>query len=306
MAFSLRVREHPLANLQRPFSIRPTTASWITSAAQYGIGDVAHTGLDGQERRRNAAGFHLGSQKVGYVLTDAHRYFVQRRERGYSVGNVCLDDAHDLGRIDLERRNTDAVGRLVDGNFPAVRRIGRFVQVVDAAQRFGVVAVEFDDDLFGQTGVRRAVAYSGGEGDFAFRGYVAGFDDGYVDVAQESIADVLCQLGEVVVEISGFPFVQGGTQVVVRLVGRTELDGMGAGEGSVQVVGGRGTGKYAYLEGTSCLVFFLGSFSQRFRNDLGASCSGKSAETDVGAVLDELCGIFGRNEFVRHLFETVL
>ena len=81
---------------------------------------------------------------------------------------------------------------------------------------------------------------------------------------------------------------------------------MGAGEGSVQVVGGRGTGKYAYLEGTSCLVFFLGSFSQRFRNDLGASCSGKSAETDVVAVLDELCGIFGRNEFVRHLFETVL
>ena len=169
-----------------------------------------------------------------------------------------------------------------------------------------MVAIEFDDDLFGQTGVRGAVAHTGSEGDFAFRGYVAGFDDGYVDVAQESIADVLCQLGEVVVEICGFAFVQGGAQVFVRLVGRTELDGMGAGEGSVQVVGGRGTGEYAYLEGTSCLVFFLGSFSQRFRNDLGASCSGKSAETDVVAVLDELCGIFGRNEFVRHLFETVL
>ena len=137
-------------------------------------------------------------------------------------------------------------------------------------------------------------------GYLAVFGYVAGFDNGYVYIAQKTVTDVLYQLREVVVEILCLTFVQGVAQVFVRLVRRTELYGFGAGQSAVQMVRSGCSGKYAYLERDSFFMFSIAFFRQRFAHGFRATCRSEPAETHVITVVDVGCGLFCRDNFVRH------
>ena len=84
MASGDRVRAQVEANEQRPFSNRGHDRVLqdfgvhfeggdfrITAqCAQNRVGDIADAGLQGQELRRNAFGFHLGDQEIGDIFAD--------------------------------------------------------------------------------------------------------------------------------------------------------------------------------------------------------------------------------------------
>ena len=60
-----------------------------------------------------------------------------------------LHHARDARRVHLDHRRADAVGSRIDGDLAAVRRVGRFVDIVHAEQRGRMAMVQLDEDLLG-------------------------------------------------------------------------------------------------------------------------------------------------------------
>jgi hypothetical protein len=93
--------------------------------------------------------------------------------------------------------------------------------------------------------------------------------------------------------------VDAGAQVLVRLIGRAELDGIGLGEGAVERRAGGGTGDDADLEIAAGGVFGLGFFRDGGGDDFGGTGGGETAEADDLVVLDECGGFFGSEDGER-------
>ena len=93
------------------------------------------------------------------------------------------------------------------------------------------------------------------------------------------------------IEVGVLTSVDAVAHILVRLVGRAELHCTCASQCAVETVARAGTSEHTYLEWAACSVLFFGALSDSSRYDLGATCGGKAAETNVVAVLYE-CGCF--------------
>ena len=138
------MNEQLLANVTRSCSSRSTTESCSTSVyiskgrnpgmaaqrAEHGIGDVPHARLNRQERFGNHSAGQLGRQKFGDIVADGFRQRADLAEAARFVFQIGFHHAHDLRRVDCDDRRADAVGRRVNRNLLAIRRIGRLVDIV--------------------------------------------------------------------------------------------------------------------------------------------------------------------------------
>ncbi len=97
-----------------------------------------------------------------------------------------------------------------------------------------MATVDFDEDFFclGEEGGGGTDA--GGEEDFPVHGDIGGFDDGPIEFAEEAVADVLGEQREVHVEEMRFAGVDAGAEVLVRLIGSAEFDGVRFGESAIE------------------------------------------------------------------------
>ena len=94
----------------------------------------------------------------------------------------------------MDVRQSDAVARLVDRYFAAVRRVEWFVHIVQSHAGFAVRAVQLNDDLVCQTADSRRDTAGSRQIDFAVRSQFAGFDNGYVHFPHEAVTHFLCHL----------------------------------------------------------------------------------------------------------------
>jgi hypothetical protein len=97
---------------------------------------------------------------------------------------------------------------------------------------------KLDDHLLGHHGDGRGHAEACAEDHFAVGAHFGGFDHGHVKVAVESVAEVLAHMAQVRVEIVHAALVAELAGVGLRLVGRADGYGVGAGQLSVHVVVG--------------------------------------------------------------------
>ena len=262
----------------------------VVQRRHHGVGDVADARLDGQEFAGDASCLVLAGQERRHVGSDLAGDVGELVETLDFVGHVVAHHAHDLVGIDPHPNGSDAVARGIDGDALAVRRVFRFVDVVDAQQLLGVGLVEFDDDLLGHARRGGDGADAGSEEDFALGRDVGGLHDGHVDAPERAGPQRLLQLRQVHVEELGATRIQRLAEIGVGLVGGAELDGIGSGELPVQGIPGGGSRDHADLERTSLLVFRLGLRSDGTRNDLGGAGGGESRKSDRHVVLYQAGG----------------
>ena len=81
----------------------------FTHATEHGVGYVAHTALEWQERLRQTARLHLAHEEVRHVAANGQRDVVQRGELAAVRLAVRLHHADDLLRVDLDEGLADAV-----------------------------------------------------------------------------------------------------------------------------------------------------------------------------------------------------
>ncbi len=87
-------------------------------------------------------------------------------------------------------------------------------------------------------------------------------------------------------------------QVLVGLIGRAELDGIGPGEFAIERGAGGGAGDDADLEVPAGGVFGAGLGGDGGGDDFGGAGGGESAEADHLVVLDEGGGFVGGEDGV--------
>ena len=110
------------------------------------------------------------------------------------VAAVCLDDTNDFSRVNFQVRSTDAVAWLVDRNLATVRRVERNVYIMKSADFSRDMFVKFNDDFVGHMGESRDIADACTQQDFTVVADFSRFDDSNVNLAEESVAEVLRQL----------------------------------------------------------------------------------------------------------------
>ena len=184
--------------------------------------------MQGNEFFRQTTCFDFTYQEVGNILTDSHRYVIQRRELTAFIRFFSLYDTDDFSRIYFNIRSTDTVGRSIYRDFATVRRIGRLVDIVHTANFFRMSAVQLDDDAVGHTANGRNDTHTTGRDDFTVFGYIGSFNDRYIDLSQKTITQVLCQLRQVHIEILCSVSIQQCAQIFVGLIRRTEFNSIGA------------------------------------------------------------------------------
>ena len=94
----------------------------------------------------------------------------------------------------LDVRLSDTVARLEDRYFAAVRRVERFVDVVQAHGVLAVGGIQFHDNLVGQAADSRSDTAGCRQVDFTVGSHLAGFDDGDIYFSHETVAYFLRHL----------------------------------------------------------------------------------------------------------------
>ena len=94
----------------------------LVESVEHGIGNVAHTALDGQERLGHAALLHLVDEEVAHVLADAAGGVVDRSELALlAQWHVAVDHTQHLLGVDVGHRLAGGVGA-VGGEYADIAR----------------------------------------------------------------------------------------------------------------------------------------------------------------------------------------
>lgn len=121
-----------------------------SEAADHGVGDVAHAGLQRQQIGGETALLDLVVEEVHDVSGDLLRVLVHRGEATAVIGQRALHHGHHLGLVEIGEIGADAVVHAGDQEGTTVRRTRVRNDIVDAAQH-GQRGVHLDDDLVGQS-----------------------------------------------------------------------------------------------------------------------------------------------------------
>ena len=173
------------------------------------------------------------------------------------VGDVALYNTHYLVLGDAHVGLTDAVADMLNGNSLAVGGIQRLIYVVDELGIGVVERVELQDDVLGQTGSGRADTTGGSQVDMIVVAHllnVANLEDGPVNVAIETIAQLLCHVAQVQVVVGNLAQVHMLAEVGVGGVGSTIEDSLCVGQVTVGALSCGGTREDCHLELAACLM----------------------------------------------------
>ena len=163
-----------------------------------------------------------------------------------------------------------------------------------------MTVVQLDDDAVGHPADSRQDTHAASRYNLAVFRYVGSLDDSHVYLTQEPVAQVLCQFGEVHVEVLCPVSIQQRTQVLARLVRCTELDCIRPSQRPVQLVAGRSSRKHPDLERVPFRVFFFCLLCDGARNDLRAACRRKTTEAHVVIVMNVSRSFFSCYKFQCH------
>ena len=131
-----------------------------SEGAEYGVGDVAHAGLEREEAGGDAASSKFGSEEVGDIFADFEGDGIRGGKAAGLIIAIGVNDTGDLGWVDMEPRLADAVRDGIQGDLAALRRITGLVDIVQAAKCGRVAPVELDDDALAAPGVGGGGAHS--------------------------------------------------------------------------------------------------------------------------------------------------
>ena len=213
-----------------------------TTESEYGVGYIAYTALDRQERRRDTSLVHLFLQEQSYVLADLGGRGIYRSEGGYLVRSVGLDDCGYLRRIYFDMVRAAAVGRLVDRYLATQRRVERFIEIVHAAHGGREHLVQLHDDLVCHAADSRHNTYTGCRNDRTVLAYIRSLDDGELGLRQKTVTQVLRHVAQVHIKIMCTLGVDLFAHRLVGLVRSTELHCVSARQRTVATVTHRRTG----------------------------------------------------------------
>ena len=159
-------------------------------------------------------------------------------------------------------------------------------------------SVQLQDNMLSQHSYCRTDATSGSKisANLAvFLLNVAHFQNTPVQLAIETIAELLCHVTQVEVVICDFVLVYMLAEIWVGGVGGTELDGLCVRHVTVSALAGRCASENTYLERTACFMFSNGQLSQFLRRRLSRTSRCETAKTDLIAILNQRCCLKGRD-----------
>ena len=135
----------------------------------------------------------FGHEELADIRTDLFGGVVKGRECLYTFVVVAHDYSDNLVGVDFQHRRADAIARLEDRYFGAVRRIEGEIYVMEAIECMAKFFVKLDDDFVGLLCDGGDVADTCPDNHCSVILNVADFDDGQVEfVAEESVAEFLC------------------------------------------------------------------------------------------------------------------
>ncbi len=188
------------------------------------VGDVAYARLNRQKALGQASSRQLARQKLRHVRADLSIDRAHGAEAARLILQVRLHNADDLRTRHRNDRRPDAIARRINRNLPAIRRIGRLVDVVDTQQRRRIAPVQFDQDIVGLIAESRRGSHSRSEHDAAARRHVASLHHRPIHMAQKPVAGHLRHQRKVHVAERRLALIDSIPQVVVGLVRSAEAD----------------------------------------------------------------------------------
>ena len=200
---------------------------------------------------------HLFYQKLCCQETDLLCYGVRILEGTGLVGDVALYDTYHLLLGNRDVGHTDAVADLLNHDGLAVRWIQGFIDVVDKLGIGIVEAIQFQDDMLGQTCCRGRDTTSGCQVDMVIVAHlldVADFKNSPVQRTIEAIAQFLCHVAQVQVVVGNLTQVDVLAEVGVGGVRGTIENGLCIGQVTIGRLSGRGTSEDGHLKLAACLV----------------------------------------------------
>ena len=278
-------------------------------AADDGVGDVAHAGLQRQQIGGETALLDLVVEEVHDVSGDLLRVLVHRREAAAVIGQRALHHGHDLGLVEIGEIRADAVVHAGDQEGATMRRTRVRHDVVDAAQH-RQRGVHLDDDLVGDRKDLGGDAHAGTQDQTAVLGDGSGLHHGDVQLAgvrgvvlrEEAPGEVLGEGGQVDITHLDLAGVDALGNVLTGLVRPTtsvsDRSKLKIPRNHTQLgpaILGLGThgGSSKQLE-LKLRALLLHHISNSDGNHLGIASRGESRPTDRHSVLEELVGHFRR------------
>ena len=269
----------------------------FTELTEYGVGYVAHSTLDRQERSRNTSGFHLSLQEHCYIRTDLGSGLIHRRESCYLVRTVGLHNGSNLSRVYFDMIRAAAIRGLVDRNLATLRRVERLIEIVHTAHRSREHLIEFDDDLIRHAADGRHDSDTCSRHDRTVFAYIRSLDDRPVGFGQEAVTQILRHVAQVHVEIVGTFGIDLVAHGFIGLIRRTELHGVRTCQSTITAVSHRSACLETYAEGLAFCMEAFCALCEGKRNRLGHSGSRETTHAQNVTMLYQFSRFFSGHIF---------
>lgn len=256
------------------------------------ISNVAYTGLQWKQVFRKSAMFNFVFQEVNEVVAHSFCIVIEWSQCTGYVWQVAWNDSNDLGRITWNVWGTYAVANFGNRNRFAVRRILTHVDISHASEFNRLGGVNFYDNFLSCINEYRRVTNSGGRVEFTVRSDLAYFQyckvwSGYaftIYMGEEACADLLCNMGQMQVEIVDGTCIDCFSQISIGLVRHTVSNAVYCYQFSINLGTGGCTSPDIYLEWC-----FFHTFSEFMHCDFRIAAWSKSGNTKDIAWLNHCC-----------------
>ena len=229
----------------------------LSQGTEDGISRRTHTTLQRQELLGDTALVHLLYEELSGQETNLIRYRIAVLKSTGLVGDVALHDASNLLLGDADIRLTDAVTYMFDGDSLTVRGIQRLIYVVNILCIGVMEAVEFQDNVLGQTGSCRRNTTSSRQIDVIVVAHlfdVAHLENGPIYIAIKSIAQLLCHVAQMKVVIRNLTHVHVLAEIGVGGVRGTIEDSLCVCQVTVRALSCGGTCEDSHLKLAASLM----------------------------------------------------
>ena len=293
----------------------------LCEAADDGVGDVADSGLEGEEVGGEALGGDLGFEEFNEVRGDGEGAFVLGRVVGGHVGETRFDDADDAVAVDGDVLGADAV---VGGHDEVGLAVGGEFAHGDVMETFegGHEGVDFDDDFVGHLKDLGGGADGGTGDDTALFGDGRGLNDRDVDAVLGAVLGVVSLRGVLEIAISGTgrgwlyveEILREHGEMLVKeldaalvdslgdglsdLMGRPALNHVQLGPTVLSLSAGGGADEKVVLH-LALEVVLLDMVGHRDGHQLGVADTGESRPANAGAIGEVVEEVLGLAELVK-------
>jgi hypothetical protein len=264
----------------------------FAQSRHHSVADIANTALKRRQFLRQTTGRPFVQQESDQALGDLAAGRIRRARRLTGARRVCLNDGHNLARINRGIVLSNSIERAPDGDRVSMGWQRENQNVAELANSPGVMPIEFENDLLGALQQCGTDAYCARKVDAPVIGDIAGLDDGEMDRAEDAVENLLGEVRQVDIQVLYLACIEGVSHHLFGLIGRTEADGVGGSQILVYAGSGLGAADDPHLKGDALFMKACGPLGESPRDSHRWPGRSKAADTQSRAVRNQFGGLF--------------